>query len=134
MFGHSRERSLPSRRPFHQSGNNAIEAVIQPPRTVICGSYSSSGDEQGNITRSWPGGPPNGKSIAQVLKMLRVAQNGQPLPVDISYDKLVWSGLSWGSGEVRHPYLAAGAPITIRCSSAETGLVKLEAHLYAVTY
>lgn len=118
---------------FQQSGKNTIEAVIQPPAQGDLRILFQQRDEQGNIMRSWPGGPPNGKSVATVLK-ITVEQSGKPLPIDIPYDKLVWSGLSWGSGEVRHKDLVAGVPITIRCSSAETGPVKLEAHLYAVTY
>jgi hypothetical protein len=46
----------------------------------------------------------------------------------------VWSGLSWGAGEIKHGDFAGGAPITIRCSSAEKDAVKLEGHLYAVSY
>ena len=118
---------------FQQSGKNIIEAVIPPPAQGDLRILFQQRDEQGNIMRSWPGGPPNGKSVATVLK-ITVEQSGKPLPVDISYDKLVWSGLSWGSGEVRHKDLVAGVPITIRCSSAETGPVNLEAHLYAVSY
>ena len=83
--------------------------------------------------RSWPGGPPKGTSVGKVLKIM-VEQDGKPLPVEISYDKQVWSGLSWGAGEIKHSDLAGGAPITIRCSSAEKDAVKLEAHLYTLSY
>jgi hypothetical protein len=117
---------------FHEAGKNAIAAVIQPPVNSDLRILFQQRDEQGNIIRSWPGGPPNGKSVATVLK-ITAEQNGQPLSIDIRYDKLVWSGLSWGAGEIRHKDMAAGGPITIRCSS-EQGAVKLEAHLYAVSY
>lgn len=118
---------------FQQNGKNTIEAVIQPPGEGDLRILFQQRDEHGIIMRSWPGGPPNGKSLATVLK-ISVEQNGKVLPIDISYDKLVWSGLSWGAGDVRHRDLAAGAPITIRCSSGEQGSANLEAHLYAVTY
>jgi hypothetical protein len=118
---------------FHEAGKNTIEAVIQPPAKGDLRVIFQQLDEHGNIMRSWPGGPPNGKSVATVLK-IAVEQNGRALPVDIQYDKLIWSGLSWGAGEVPHKDFAPSGPITIRCSSAEQGSVKLEAHLYAVSY
>lgn len=118
---------------FHAAGKNAIQAVLQPPPSGDLRILFQQRDEQGNIMRSWPGGPPNGKSVAAVLK-ISVEQSGKPLPIDIQYDKLVWSGLSWGAGEVRRQDLVAGAPITIHCSSEEKGSVNLEAHLYWVSY
>jgi hypothetical protein len=118
---------------FEPVGKNTVEAMISPPAKGDLRILFQQRDEQGNIMRSWPGGPPNGKSIATVLK-ITVTQNGKVLPIDISYDKLVWSGLSWGAGEVAHKDFATGGPITVRCSSEEKGSVKLEAHLYAVTH
>jgi hypothetical protein len=118
---------------FGPAGKNTMEAVIQPPAKGDLRILFQQRDEQGNIMRSWLGGPPNGKSVATVLK-ITVTQNGKALPIEISYDKLVWSGLSWGAGEVAHKDFATGGPITVRCSSEEKGSVKLEAHLYAVTY
>lgn len=83
--------------------------------------------------RSWPGGPPNGKSVGSVLKIV-AEQNGKPLPIEMNYDKVIWSGLSWGAGEIRHADFIGGRPLTIRCSSAEKNAVTLEARVYAVEY
>jgi hypothetical protein len=118
---------------FEPAGKNTMEAVIRPPAKGDLRILFQQRDEQGNIMRSWPGGPPSGKSIATVLK-ITVTQKGKTLPIDISYDKLVWSGLSWGAGEVANKDFATGGPITIRCFSEEKGSVKLEVYLYAVTY
>jgi len=118
---------------FQPAGNNAIQAVVEPPARGDLRITFQQRDEQGNITRSWPGGPPTGKSVATVLK-ISAEQNGEPLPIAISYDKLVWSGLSWGAGEIAADKLAKSGPITIRCLSEEKGTVRLEAHVYAVTY
>ncbi|MBV9766800.1 MAG: hypothetical protein JOZ48_18290 [Acidobacteriaceae bacterium] len=85
----------------------------------------------GYIRRTWAGGPPKGENMARVLK-IEVLQRGQPLPVHINYDKVIWSGLSWGVGEVEG--FAAGTPILIRCTSAEKDEVKLEAKVYQVRY
>src|ERR1700738_736749 len=116
-----------------ESGKNSMETVIQPPGKGDLRILFQQRDEQGNIMRSWPGGPPNGKSVASVLK-ITAEQNGKLLPIDISHDKVIWSGLSWGAGDVRRRDFANGGPITVRCLSEEKGTVKLEVHLYAVTY
>jgi hypothetical protein len=116
-----------------EGGKNTIEAVIEPPTKGDLRILFQQRDENGSIMRSWPGGPPKGKSIATVLK-ITVEQSGKALRIDIAHDKVIWSGLSWGAGEVRHKDFTTGSPITVRCSSEEKGFVKLEGHLYAVTY
>jgi hypothetical protein len=63
-----------------------------------------------------------------------VEQDGKTVPVEINYDKQIWSGLSWGAGEIKHQNLSSGKPITIRCSSAEKDPVSVEAWLYQVEY
>lgn len=118
---------------FTTQGKNVITVVIAPPKTGDLRIIFQQMDEQGNIMRSWPGGPPNGKSISTVLR-IAAEQSGQSLPIDIGYDKVVWSGLSWGAGEVRHEKLQPGQPVTIRCSSSEPGLVGLQGFLYQVEY
>jgi hypothetical protein len=118
---------------FQSREANVIEATIQPPARGDLRILFQQRDKDGNVMRSWPGGPPNGKSMATVLRIF-AEQNGKPLPLDIQYDKLIWSGLSWGAAEIRQKDMVAGAPITIRCSSAEKDPVKLEAHVYVVTY
>ena len=126
-------RADPLEASFRAAGKNTVEATVQRPPEGDLRIVFQQRDENGNIMRSWPGGPPNGKSVATVLK-ISAEQNGKPLPIAIAYDKLVWSGLSWGAGEIRGKDLAAAGAITIRCSSEEQGTVNLEAHLYAVTY
>jgi hypothetical protein len=116
---------------FQEVGKNRVEAVIQPPANGDLRILFQQRDEHGNIMRSWPGGPPSGQSVATVLK-ITAEQNGKPLLMDIPHDKIIWSGLSWGAGEVRHKDFTTNGSITIRCSSEESGSVKLEAHLYAV--
>jgi hypothetical protein len=118
---------------FSDKGSNTIEATIRPPAKGDLRIIFQQRGSDGGIMRSWPGGPPNGKTVGTVLRIV-AEQGGQALPVEVNYDRQVWSGLSWGAGEVHHADFAAGAPITIRCSSAEKNAVKLEARLYAVTY
>jgi hypothetical protein len=116
-----------------EAGKNMIQAVIQSPAKGDLRILFQQRDENGNIMRSWPGGPPNGKSVATVLK-ITVEQNGKLLPVELAHDKVIWSGLSWGAGEVHHKDFASGGAITVTCSSEEKGAVKLEGRLYAVSY
>jgi hypothetical protein len=118
---------------FRSAGKNAIEATITPPPVGNLRIVFQQRDESGNITRSWPGGPPNGKSVATVLE-ISAEQNGRQLPISISHDKVIWSGLSWGAGEIFGESFSKQSPITIRCHSEEKGALRLEAHVYAVTY
>jgi hypothetical protein len=118
---------------FSDKGSNTIEATIRPPAKGDLRIIFQQRGSDGGIMRSWPGGPPNGKTVGTVLRIV-AEQGGKALPVEINYDRQVWSGLSWGAGEIKHDDFAAGAPITIRCSSAEKNAVKPEARLYAVTY
>jgi hypothetical protein len=112
---------------------NTIEATITAPVKGDLRIIFQQRNSDGWITRSWPGGPPNGKSVGTVLK-IDAEQNGKPLPIQIDYDRVVWSGLSWGAGEIRHGDFAGGGALTIRCSSAEKNAMKLEARIYVVEY
>ncbi len=61
---------------FETKGKNAIEAVIQPPAKGDLRIIFQQRDENGNVMRSWPGGPPNGKSVGTVLR-ITAEQNGK---------------------------------------------------------
>jgi hypothetical protein len=118
---------------FSPSGDNTIEATIPPLAAGDLRIIFQQRGSDGSIMRSWPGGPPNGTTVGKVLK-ISVDQNGKQLPVETDYDRQVWSGLSWGAGEIRRRDLASTGSIVIRCSSAEKGKVTLEGHLYVVQY
>jgi hypothetical protein len=118
---------------FSDKGSNTIEATIEPSAKEDLRIIFQQRDKDGQIMRSWPGGPPKGKTVGAVLKIV-AEQGGKPLPVEINYDKQVWSGLSWGAGEVKHASFEVGKPIRIRCSSEERSKVLLEGHVYAVAY
>jgi len=45
--------------------------------------------------------------------VLSATQDGKPLPVEINYDKVIWSGLSWAVGEIGQAALRPGVPVTI---------------------
>lgn len=118
---------------FSPMGKNAVDATVRPPVKGDLRIVFQQRGMDGQITRSWPGGPPNGTSMGKVLK-ISATQNGRDLPVAINYDKKIWSGLSWGVGEIERADFAPNEAITIRCSSAEKNPVRLEARVYVVEY
>lgn len=119
---------------FSESGKSTIRAdVIAPAKGDLRIIMQQRSAKDGSIMRSWKGGPPNGTSMGKVF-VLRASQDGNPLPVEINYDKVIWSGLSWAVGEVRHGALKPGVPVQIEASSAEESPVQLEGKIYAVEY
>jgi hypothetical protein len=119
--------------PFASKEKNTIEATLASPQHGDVRIIFQQKNNDGAIMRSWPGGPPKGTSVGKVLRIV-AEQNGKPVPIEVNYDKVIWSGLSWAAGEVRHGNLAPGLPVTIRCSSTEKDPVKLEARVYAIEY
>jgi hypothetical protein len=83
--------------------------------------------------RSWGGAPPDGQKMDTLLQ-IRVRQAGKELPLYKEYDKMIWSGLSWGAAELRHGSFDPAHPLEIECKSMEKGDVRLEGRVYAVGY
>src|SRR6202158_2835635 len=98
---------------FSPRGKNMIEATVTAPKNgnlrIIMQQRSS---KDGTIMRSWKGGPPTGTNMGKFF-VLSASQEGKSLPVEINYDKVIWSGLSWAVGEIRHSSLKPGVPVTI---------------------
>jgi hypothetical protein len=115
---------------FHPDGTNAVTATIAMPlrgnlRIVL---RQSAG---GKPVRTSRGAPPNGTSLDQILQ-IHVSQQGHDLPVQLNYDKAIWSGLSWAVVEVKAADLKGGEPITVRCVSMEEKAVGIEVEIFAV--
>jgi hypothetical protein len=77
------------------------------------------------------GAMPRRRPMGELL-VVRVAQDGRPVPVNIAYDKVIWSGLSWAVGEVDCAGLAPGRPITITLTTADVRPLTLSGAIYAV--
>jgi hypothetical protein len=123
---------IPAR--FAEAGPNVIHTeVIAPVSGDLRIVMRQRSAKDGSVMRSWKGGPPNGTNMGKVF-ILRALQDGRKLPVEISYDKVIWSGLSWAVGEVRHSDLKPGTPVQIDCLSEEDSPVELEGRIYAVEY
>jgi hypothetical protein len=119
--------------PFEAKDKNMIEASLAPPAQGDVRIIFQQKTVGGAIMRSWPGGPPKGTSVGKVLRIM-AEQNGKPLPIEVTYDKVIWSGLSWGAGEIHHSDFIADRPILVRCFSAEKDPVRLEGWVYRVEY
>ncbi len=119
---------------FTPHGKNVIEATFGLPAhsdiRVVMQQHSA---KDGTIMRSWKGGPPNGTNMGKFF-VLKAWQAGKEIPVEIEYDKIIWSGLSWAVGEIRSSELAPGQPVTIQASSSEDDPVSLSGAVYQVKY
>lgn len=118
---------------FAAGGKNVIETTITAPAKGDLRIIFQQRGTDGIARRSWPGGPPNGTSMEKVLA-ISATQDGKTVPVEINYNKLIWSGLSWGAGEIRRGNLKSDGPIIIRCSSAEKDDVVLDGRVFVVEY
>jgi hypothetical protein len=107
----------------------SIEAMITPPPTGDLRIIMQQRDSDGSVARTV-----SNAKMGQLFA-IHVSQAGKELPVEIRYDTVIWSGLSWGAGEVRHDQIAAGKPVRIRLSAAETDpSLHLDGRVYRVEY
>ncbi len=118
---------------FSTAGENTIEAAVMAPAAGDLRIVMQQRDDHGTIERSWQGGPPNGKNMGKFF-VIDASQDGKPVPVVINYDKIIWSGLSWAVGEIRHASMRSGEQLQIRITSAEKDPRKLDGKVYIVIY
>lgn len=118
---------------FRRTAKNEITTRVVPPANRVLRIIFQQLDKDGRALRSWPGGPPNGKPVGTVLA-IRAFQAGKPIPVSIDYDRVIWSGLSWGAGEITPGTFDPKLPIEIRCSSSEKEEVTLAGRLFSIEY
>jgi hypothetical protein len=118
---------------FTSAGDSAICASIIPPASGHVRIIMRQGAPWGGAQRTTGGAPPNGTPLGQMLT-ITVQQDGHTIPVDIQYDKAIWSGLSWAVGEVPVDVLAQGQPVRIVCKTWEPAPLTLTGELYRVGY
>jgi hypothetical protein len=118
---------------FTAAGKNVIEGEVNAVKDkgvrILMQQFSKNGDP----FRSWPGGPPDGKKVSDVIH-ISVSQDGKEVPSHIEYDKVIWSGLSWAAAEIGKDSFDPGKPLHVKCTSDEKDELKLTADVYAVTY
>jgi hypothetical protein len=118
---------------FHDAGPGSIEASIQPPAHGVLRVIVQQKSPDGQLRRTWAGGPPSGQNMGKVFAF-SASQNGRALPVRIDYDKVIWSGLSWAAGEIEANDLTPGIPLSLRFHSAEKDPITLNGTAYLVEY
>jgi len=117
---------------FTLQGYNLIAAAVSPPatgslRVIMRQSY------RGHPWRTSRGAPPNGTPLGQVL-VITASQENRILPVQINYNKAIWSGLSWAVGEIAGADCLSVKPVQIRCRSMENEPMELKAEVFLVRY
>lgn len=118
---------------FVQDGDKALISHIKAPSEGSLRVIFFQADPSGLARRTTGGSPPNGISLGKMLT-ISAQQNGQPVLVDINYDKAIWSGLSWAAGEIPAGRLMSNNDVVIRCITVEPSPVTLKAMLYHVKY
>ena len=118
---------------FASTSKNTIEGKVNPVEgknvRIVMQQFYKNGDP----CRSWPGAPPDGKKVTEVIK-IKATQDGKEIPLYTQYDKVIWSGLSWGVAEARVGTFDNAKPLIIQCSSGEKDELTLTADIYAVGY
>jgi len=118
---------------FTATAKNMLEGQVNPVAgkglRIIMQQFYPNGDP----CRSWPGAPPDGKNVSEVI-MIKAAQDGKELLLHIENDKMIWSGLSWAAGEIKQSSFHPAKPINIQCITKEKDELKLTANVYAVMY
>jgi hypothetical protein len=123
----------PFQADFQSTGAGTIAASVQPPTHGVLRVIVQQYDLNGQLRRTWAGGPPNGKNMGEVFA-LTATQGDRAVPVKINYDKIIWSGLSWAVGEIDANDLTPGVSVTLRFQSKEKGPVTLKGTAYLVEY
>lgn len=112
----------------------ALATAVMPPVSGDLRVILQQRDLEGLALRTSGGAPPDGTRMGHIL-VIKATQGGKPLPVEVRYDRAIWSGLSWAAGEIRHGAMEPGQPIEIRLSSAETDpSLRLEGRIFTVEY
>ena len=109
--------------------SNEIETELTAPAKGDLRIVLQQHDTDGSVVRSF-----SRLNMGEFFT-IEADQDGKEVPVEIRYDKRVWSGLSWAVGEIKHADLAPGKPVHLRLSTAETrDPVVLEGRVYRVQY
>jgi hypothetical protein len=107
----------------------AIESLIKPPANGDLRIIMQQRDQDGSPVRSVSSGKMGN------FFTIKAVQGDNELPVEIRYDTVIWSGLSWAVGEIRHDQMVPEIPIHIRLLAAEGDpSLHLEGRVYRVEY
>ncbi len=118
---------------FRSVGKNHHSAVVQPPPDGNLRIVWQQSGSDGLPKRSGRDLTGRGSSAGKVL-LIRAKQGERELPIEIHYDKSIWSGLSWAAGEISARDIEPNKELTVDCISLEPTEVTLECRVYRVRY
>ena len=118
---------------FKESAKNTVYGTVIPVKGKDIRILFQQIGQDNFPRRSSGGSPPIGIKMDEFFKII-VTQGKKTIPVSIQYDKMIWSGLSWASGEVSSSSFNPGIPLNIKCITTETGKLTINAKVYAVSY
>jgi hypothetical protein len=118
---------------FASVAKNTITGQVSPVAGKNIRIIMQQFSKNGLPYRSWPGSPPDGKKVSEVI-IIKASQDGKELPMHIEYDKVIWSGLSWAAGEMKHGTFDLEKPLTVQCITLDKEELNLKADVYAVGY
>lgn len=104
-------------------------ASLTPPQQGRLRVVMQQLNAHGRVVRTSGGAPPAGVTLGQLLR-IEARQGEQAVPVTITYDKAIWSGLSWAVGEIDLASLAPAAPLSITLSTTDPGVHTLQGRLF----
>ncbi len=118
---------------FKETAKNTITGYVLPVKgkdiRILVQQYGANN----NPKRSSGGPPPKGKKMDTIIKIF-VTQKRKTVPMKIEYDKMIWSGLSWGAAELKSASFNPNLPLEIKCMSTEQETLTLKAEVYAINY
>lgn len=113
------------------SKDNTISGQFVPKESAKLRFVFQQFDNKNIPYRSSGGSPPNGRTMANLLK-IEVKQNEQTLPIEIQYDKAIWSGLSWAVAELPQGSYQVGQSIEIFFRSEEKLPLKITGSVHKI--
>lgn len=117
---------------FHIKDSHTVELQVKGSSDKVRVVFSQL-DRNGLPFRSWGGGLPDGAKMNEYLK-ITAKQGSKNIPVSIDYDRVIWSGLSWGVGEIDARSLKVNSPLIITCWSKEGESENFKVDVYNVAY
>jgi len=118
---------------FSPDGAQAITATVLPSAGGDLRFCIELKENTGLAHRLSGGSSPKGRPMNELIR-LSATQNGKPVPVQLEYDKQIWSGLSWGMGEIASAELHAGIPLVLRGEVECAEAITLSGRVYRVQY
>jgi hypothetical protein len=110
---------------------NATTATIEAPKKgglrIVMRQLSS----KGTPVRT-KGGPREIRKSMEELFHMEARSGERVLPMEVQWNRKIWSGLSWAVAEIPASELKNGETVTVHCTSAEPLPVRLKLEAYNV--